>query len=268
VRERRQPLKYVFFLFFFINLSSFSLFAQYDILFSADEDFSINGLQVRDENLIRFSAENWKIDDSLPCDLLPTELNVDAVSKIPDSSIGVVFSLEEDTQTDGTFYADEDIIYYDGENFSLLWDGSEFGLPLEVNLDALHLISLVPLEFLFSLEEDAELPIVGYIADEDIIRFSEDFGFSIEVDGSEIGIPIKAEIDALCVNPETFNMVFSLDSALLLGTDFYDDSDLIEWNGSDFSLFFNSYDEGIPAEVNLDACHILGKTKPVAWMFF
>lgn len=178
----------------------------------------------------------------------------------------MAISLDEDAVVGGIgLAANEDILSFNGFNFTLWWDGSAAGLPPEVNLDALHINSVSPKNFDFSLKEDAVLPGVGLVADEDVIRYVEGIGFGMTLDGSSVGIPPEADVDAFAILPNTGNFVLSLEGANFLGGNLYDDADLIEYNGS-FFMFFDASLNGLPEEININAVEILSQTEVPFWM--
>ena len=251
-------------IFLFVALPILAV-EQYDILFSTDEDFSLNLLRPADDNLVYYSAGSYNISSLISPGTLPPEVNIDALSIVGANT--VVFSLDEDAVLPGVgLVADEDLISFNGFTFTLWWDGSANGLPPEVNLDAVHVIS--PTEFLFSLEEDAVLPGVGLVADEDVIRFSGET-FTMALDGSAIGIPPEADVDAVAILPNTtpVTYILSLRSANFIDGNLYCHSDLIAYSMGGFSKFFDAEANGIPPEVNINAVAILGKTDVPDWMF-
>jgi len=235
------------------------------ILFSTDEDFSINLLQPTDDNVVTYSSSTFDLSSLLPPGSLPAKVCIDALGILSQNEI--VISLDEDATINATLYADEDLIQFNGSNFSLWWDGSLNGLPAQANLDAVYIISVSPQVFLFSLEENATLPGVGLVADEDVIRFS-DGTFSIEIDGSSIGIPESANIDGIGKRHYTQNYVFSLDGATTLGGKLYDDADVVEYTGSGFEMYFSSSVAGLPSQININAIELLGSTEVPTWMIF
>lgn len=235
-----------------------------DILFSTDEDFFLPSIQPKDENLVQYSGGGFAISSLLPQGSLPPEVNVDALGKLGLNEAAL--SLDEDALVGGIgLVADEDILSFNGSNFTLWWDGSAAGLPPEVNLDALHINSVSPKNFHFSLKEDAFLPGIGLVADEDVIRYVEGIGFSMTLDGSSVGIPPEANVDAFAIVPNTGNFVLSLEGANFLGGNLYDDADLIEYNGS-FFVFFDASLNGLPEEININAVEILPQTEVPFWM--
>lgn len=267
VDRKRNCLLILFFLAPFMFLTLFAT-AQFDILFSTDEDFYLGSFSIlaADENLIKFSAGSFVINSMLPPASLPQEVNIDAIGRLSPNEI--VFSLDEDAMLPGLgVVADEDLIRYDGSSFTLWWDGSSAGLPPEVNLDAVHILDSSSPKFYFSLEEDAVLPGAGLVADEDIIYF-DGSNFVLAIDGSSIGIPAEAGIDALGIIPNTSSFVFSLDSAAWLNGVLYDDGDLIEWTGSIFLKLFDASTQGMPVETDINAVEVLGRTELPDWLIF
>jgi hypothetical protein len=254
----------LFSVMFFVLLPLFLSAQSPNILFSSDENFSIGLIQPSDDNLVQYSVSTYSISSLLPPCSLPAETNVDALGRL--SLNEIIISLDEDAVINGTLYADEDLIRFDGATFSLWWDGSAAGLPPEVNLDAVHIERAAPKKFLFSLEEDAVLPGVGLVADEDVLEFEEGVGFSTVLDGSAIGIPVEADVNG--VAKAGANYVLSLDSAAWIAGTLYDDADLIEYNGFTFSKFFDAAANGIAPEVDINAVEILGPTEVPDWIKF
>jgi len=246
---------------------SFGLPGQdYSILFSTDENYILSPISPADDNLVLYGASVFSLSGLLPPGTLSQETNVDALGKM--SANEIVFSLEEDASLpDALLVADEDLILFNGYKFGLWWDGSAAGLPPEVNLDAVHILSTSRIRFLFSLEEDAVLPSVGLVADEDILQYEDLTGFSMVVDGSAAGIPVEADLDALCRDPFTTDYVLSLDSAVWINGIFFDDADLLEFTGAKFVLYFDASVAGMPEETDLDAVEILEVTHINGWMF-
>lgn len=236
------------------------------ILFSTDEDFAIGIIQPADDNLVSYFTDTFYLSGLLPPGSLPKQVNVDAIGILSQNEI--VISLDEDVIISSTLYADEDLIKFNGSTFSMWWNASGSGLPPEVNLDAVYVLSVSPQEVLFSLEEDAVLPTVGLVADEDIIKRKEGVGFSMFLDGSSIGIPPEADIDAIAKDPSTGHYIISLDSDAVIGSTLYFDADLIEYTGAGFTLYFDSAGAGIPAQVDINAAEIVTATNVPQWMIF
>jgi hypothetical protein len=87
----------------------------------------------------------------------PLEANLDAVHVVNGSPKEFLFSLEENYLIPGAkFVADEDIIRFHNESFSLFLDGSEIGIPPETDLDAIGMIpDSFPSIYILSLDSSA-----------------------------------------------------------------------------------------------------------------
>jgi hypothetical protein len=100
----------------------------------------------------------------------------------------------------------EDVIYYDGANWSMFFDGSDVGVVDE--LDAFHLLDADSI--LFSVTRSATLTGVGEVQNYDIVRFDATSlgnntagAFSLYLDGEDIGLNANAEdIDAIDLLPD------------------------------------------------------------------
>jgi len=78
----------------------------------------------------------------------------------------------------------------------------------------------------------------------------------IDFDASAAGIPANVNLDALTTNPETGFKVMSFDRWFITPIiGWVTPGDLVEYDGTNFSLFFNG--GLLPDGVNIDAAHIL-----------
>ncbi|HBA84489.1 MAG TPA: hypothetical protein DCZ95_10380 [Verrucomicrobia bacterium] len=140
-------------------------------------------------------------------------VGVDAVMVI---SNRIVFSTDVDFVQGTNGFKRQDLLAYDPatQTLSMYFNGTAAGLPANANLDAAAWIS--GSIFLFSLDVSASLPGVGWIADEDVIRWNG-AAFQKLYDGvTDLGIPEEAGLDALYV--ATNNRVyFSLDRPARIG---------------------------------------------------
>ena len=96
----------------------------------------------------------------------------------------------------GVSVTDEDVLAFDGTDFSLYFDGSDVGVTGDI--DALGVIS--DTEMLLSLTGSASIPgISGTVDDSDVIKFTGTFGpatsgsFEMFFDGSDIGLTSSGE---------------------------------------------------------------------------
>ncbi|MCF6319831.1 MAG: hypothetical protein L3J83_11250, partial [Proteobacteria bacterium] len=72
------------------------------------------------------------------------------------------------------------------------------------------------------------------------------------LDASATGIPDGINIDAISRDPETCDLLFSIDNIASLGGTAYKTDDIIRFNGSVFSLY-----QATNLNVNIDALHVL-----------
>ncbi len=99
-------------------------------------------------------------------------------------------------------YRDEDILVWDGTRFELLFDGSDIGLAT-ADIDAFHVVDETTI--LMSFDRPIELDDVGWVDDNDVVRFdaTQTGGttrgtLSIHLDGSDLGLSGAAsDIDAI-----------------------------------------------------------------------
>ncbi len=74
--------------------------------------------------------------------------------------------------------------------------------------------------------------------------------FAMFVDGSAVGVPDYARIDALFIDT-TGDVILSFDVPVNLGGVEYSRSDLVRFSGGAFSLFWNAAAAGVPAYANV-----------------
>jgi len=252
----------IFSLLLLVFLLSFSFAQQNYILFTTEENFTIDFLQVTDDNVVNYTGGSFDLSTLLPAGTLPNYVSIDALGKL--SANEIVISLDEDAVINSVLYADEDLIKFNGSTFSMWWDGSLYGLPASVNLDAVHVFYASPQNFMFSLSEDTTLSGAGYVADEDLIQFSNGV-FSKKFDGSYYGIPREADVDAAGWKG---GYILSLDSAVVINGTLYDDADLFRYTGGRFVMFFDASEAGLPDEININAVEVGGATDVPNWMVF
>ena len=153
---------------------------------------------------------SYTISDGIDTDSAIVTVNVQD-DGIPTNNNGAYFSLNNDQTLGGTFIANEDIAFFDGNVFSLFFEGSDVGF--NGHIDAFDVIS--PTEILMSFKATTTLPGVGTVADGDIVKFSAtSLGdntagtFFMFLQGSQVGL--TDGIDALSLLP---------DGSLLISTD-------------------------------------------------
>ena len=123
-------------------------------------------------------------------------------------------------------------------------------LPVAVDVDALH--GLADGELLFST--DIGVVLGGtYYRSCDIIRF-DGVNWSKEFDCQASGVPDGVNVDAVAMSGA--DLLMSLDVGAMLGGQFYDDADIISYNGVTFSMFLDASSTGIDTAADVDALHL------------
>lgn len=195
--------------------------------------------------------------------LLPPQVNIDALYQIDPNNL--VFSLEEDAVVNSYLLLKQDLILWDSSNFYLLWDGIGNGLPANVNLDAVDIISLSPLEFSFSLGEAANLAGVGQVHKSDLIHYTNASGFTgKDFDAMAHAVLPQSNLDAIkMVSPTQWLLSFDMQAEFpVAGGAQFDKADVIDYNptGGLPSVYFDASANSIPAQVNLDAFATMAPT--------
>ena len=143
--------------------------------------------------------------------------------------------------------ADEDAAFQTGTGLNTVNFGN---LPGSVDIDAVH--GLANGDVLFSLDTSTTLGGTLY-RPYDVIRF-DGSTWSKELDGGSAGIPDGINVDAISMSGET--LVLSFDIGAQLGGVSVDDSDVIAFDGENFSIFLDASEIGIETAADLDAVHI------------
>lgn len=221
------------------------------------ESTTLGTLATDDEKVVLLSIGGaWALGLSALTDQIPPEAGLDAISSVAPGQI--VFSLDSDQVVGSVAAADEDLFLFAGGVFTLLWDGSDNGLPADADLDAVDVVSLSPLVFSFSLNADALLTVGGAVVivhDEDAVRFEEGSGFTqFEFVGATVGVPPEADMDAFSRLPSGEFLV-SFDSPIRVGGATHDDADVLRYSPADMQFaavpFLDSAASQIPSEADV-----------------
>lgn len=159
---------------------------------------------------------------------------------------------------DGTPVSDEQFVDDLGAPLSVLGLGV---LPTAVDVDAYH--RLLNGDQLFSTDTTIQLP-GGLVArPADVVRYDGQ-GYSLEFDASAAGLGPGVDCDAVATDFVLSNgqlldgqLLLSFDVTLALGAITVADSDLVRYDGVDFTLFFDGTAAGIPAGLDVDAADYL-----------
>jgi uncharacterized repeat protein (TIGR01451 family) len=126
-------------------------------------------------------------------------------------------------------------------------------LPTGVNVTAYHLLPNG--DQLFSLDGTALLAGPLAVGPDDVVRYDGD-SYTLEFDGSAEGVAGGAGVDA--VSTSGGDLLLSFDTTVTLGVNTADDEDLVRFDGSGFTLFFDGSATGVPEELDVDAAHNMG----------
>ena len=160
------------------------------------------------------------------------------------------FSADGDTTVGNITVADEDIILFDGTDFSLFFDGSDV-LSSSAEISAFDVIS--DTEILLSFDKALTIEGVGFVDDSDVVKFTaESLGrgntagsFELYLDGSDLGLTRGSEdIDALTRMADG-SLVFSTKGNAQLSNGIKSrDEDLLRINPAteEISLYFDGSD--------------------------
>ncbi|MEM9214427.1 MAG: ExeM/NucH family extracellular endonuclease [Cyanobacteria bacterium P01_F01_bin.150] len=135
------------------------------------------------------------------------------------------FSGTKDKTVDGLTFGSEDIVFFDGEAFSIAFDGSDV-LPRRTALSAFDVIS--DTEILMSFTKPVKLDGLGRVDDSDVVKFIADAPdtlgsvtsgrFEMFVDGSDVALNRSSEdIDALNLLPNGDLLISTIGNAKLVG---------------------------------------------------
>jgi hypothetical protein len=124
-------------------------------------------------------------------------------------------------------------------------------LPTDVDVTAYHLFPNGAQ--LFSLDATIVLP--GVVAGPEDVVSHDGVSYTLIFDGSAEGVPAGANVDAVSVLEG--DLLLSFDSPVTIGGDTFHEADLVRFDGSQFTLFFDGAAAGVPEGLNLDAAHSL-----------
>lgn len=225
------------------------------IVTSVKASTSIDSKSVRDCDLISMRPDGGGLH-LVPGlgTVIPDGIDIDAISLLEDNR--TVFSTSVSFEAGGIEADDEDLVLYDRGDLSLAFDGSAAGLPEDADIDAVHVLALVPFEILYSLDAPAEVDGI-FVADDDIIHFDGSNHTVVQTGASLIGDETpRADVDALWFDPSRNEYIFSLDVAIPAATarTAADDDDLVLWANGSLLMYFDASAVGISVPgLDLDA---------------
>lgn len=262
MKARQKISRLMFLLFgvvFLVATAAYPSMAQ--ICLSTDIPADMGGSPYDDRDIVSYGNSSFfsYLDGS---DIgIPDGVNVVSFGF---SGTNRIFSVDVPTDLEGSAYTERDIINYDGSDFSKLFDGVSAGIPEGSAIDAATV--LCDGSIVFSLDITVELGGTTY-EDRDLIMYSAST-FSMYFDGSLNGIPDGVNLDGVYVNTSG-DIFFSLDIPTELSSLELAESDIVKWDQSIFSLYFDGISSGIPEGANLDAVAMMivsGKAMPCIYL--
>lgn len=182
-----------------------------------------------------------------------------SVTDLAETGTPLYLALESSATLDGVAVANEDVVFFDGGSFTLMFDGSDVGLS-SFRIDAFARLDADSL--LLSVSSDGTLPTFGAVDDSDVLRFdatslgSTTSGtFSMYFDGSDVGLTTSShDVDAVELLSGQL-LISTAGSVNLPGVSSGRDEDLLLFSPSSlgtvtsgsYSLYFDGSDVGLGA---------------------
>jgi len=136
-------------------------------------------------------------------------------------------------------------------------------IPATADLDAYHHAAG---NDLFSLDTTVVLPGGLTVEPRDVVRW-DSLDYTLDFDGSAEGVSGDARIDAISIDAATGDLLLSFDVSVdLSGLDVADE-DLVAFDGSVFSLYFDGSAHGVSEALDLDAAHYVESNGNLALSF-
>jgi PKD repeat protein len=172
-------------------------------------------------------------------------------------TVAFYFSLRSSASVGGISVANEDIVAFDGADFSLYFDGSDVGLG-GARIDGFVITSSTEILMSFSSSED--VPGIGGVDDSDIVKFtatslgaSTAGSFEVYFDGSDVGLTRSGEdIDAVELLPDGTLLLSTTGSFSVPGLSGRDEdlftftpASLGSSTAGTFALYFDGSDVGL-----------------------
>jgi hypothetical protein len=99
----------------------------------------------------------------------------------------------------------------------------------------------------------------------DIVRY-DGASHTLEFDASAESVPDGVRTDAVTMSAGG-NLVLSFDTTVALGGSTYFDEDLVEFDGANFSSFFDGSAAGLDSALDIDGAHVFGSNGKLALSF-
>jgi hypothetical protein len=138
-----------------------------DLLWAFDRSFSLPDETVVERgDIVRFDGVDLDIVFAAQDAGVPPGAMVDAIAVLGED---LLLSFDVSIDVGGVVADDEDLVLFDGEIFSIIFDGSAAGVPAAVDVDAAHLDEANTL-LLLSFDTSGEIDGISF-DDEDVVGF-------------------------------------------------------------------------------------------------
>ncbi|MEZ4659063.1 MAG: multicopper oxidase family protein [Caldilineaceae bacterium] len=206
------------------------------------------------------NAFSRTVDATAITNRMPGNANVDGLVFVSPAQFYVSFARSGGTSVPGVgTVQDEDIVFYNGGNWSMFFDGSAYGMDASSgqNIDAFD-IDFTDGSIYFSTAGGGSAAAIQGVAgpndDADIYRF-DGAVFERVFDGSNEGLPGNADINGLVwLGGDNYLISFDRDGGVNVpGLGVVQDEDIVEFNAGAWTSFFDGSTEGVSSTVDLDA---------------
>lgn len=134
-----------------------------------DEPIQLFGTVPSPGDVVRYSGgTDYSVIFDASAEGIPPGVEVDAVARGLDGELVLSFTTHVDF---GSFTAaDEDLVRFDGTDFSMVFDASSFGIPASLDLDGASYDDATGNLFV-SFDSDGDIEGVLFFSDEDVVEF-------------------------------------------------------------------------------------------------
>lgn len=191
-----------------------------ELTLSPDITLDLSGTLVGDENAAVDNLAGSVVLESLGA--IPANADLTGYHMAPNGDQFLALDITVELPG-GVTARPSDVIQISSGVFSIAFDGQAEGIPDGARIDAVGQDGAGNLLLSF----DTAIDFTGFIAnDEDVVLF-DDPSFSLLLDGSAVGIPAAADLDALYYAHEADTFYLSLDISGTAGGIFFSDEDLL-----------------------------------------
>lgn len=177
-------------------------------------------------------------DSALALGPLPPAAAVAAFDALDDGR--VVFALDTFADLAGLPVGRDDLVVWNGSAHAAYLDGAAIGVPPGAAIDAVaRRRSAGVVTTLLSFDVAVALPGGVTADDEDVVGWNGSL-WTLELDGSAIGVPPGLDLDGFDRDPVDGTLFLSFDGSGELGGVAFDDEDVVAYDGVDWSLAFDA----------------------------